>query len=141
MADRYSPAKRSEIMSHVRNRDTEAEIRVRSLLHRLGYRFRLQRRDLPGRPDIVLSRYKAVIFVHGCFWHQHFGCSKATLPDRNKEWWAAKLTRNVERDRENLEALQNVGWRVATVWECDLKNPRAVISSLAQILPDLKERI
>lgn len=140
MADRFSPAKRSEIMSRVRSKDTKAEMRVRSFLHRLGYRFRLHRRDLPGRPDIVLARCRAVIFVHGCFWHQHTGCSKAALPKTNAGAWTAKLDRNVERDRENSEALKAAGWRVVTVWECDLKDPGHVISSLSEVLTDLKKR-
>ncbi|HSK74982.1 MAG TPA: DNA mismatch endonuclease Vsr [Thermoanaerobaculia bacterium] len=141
MGDRYSPAKRSDIMSRVRGADTKPEVRVRSFLHRLGYRFRLHRRDLPGRPDIVLPSYRAVIFVHGCFWHQHPGCSKASVPETDREKWTAKLARNVERDKENRDALREAGWRVATVWECELKNPESVVSSLSQILADLKERV
>jgi len=140
MADRFSPAKRSEIMSRVRNKDTKAELRVRSFLHRLGYRFRLHRRDLPGRPDIVLPCCRVVIFVHGCFWHQHTGCSKAALPETNAEKWTAKLDRNVERDKNNSEALQAAGWRIATVWECELKDPDTVISSLSEVMPDLRRR-
>ena len=127
-------------MSRVRGADTKPEVQVRSFLHRLGYRFRLHRRDLPGRPDIVLPGSQAAIFVHGCFWHQHPGCSKANLPEANREKWAAKLARNVERDRENREALREAGWRVATIWECELKIPESVLSSLSQVLADVKER-
>ena len=141
MADRYSPAKRSEIMSRVRGTDTKPEVRVRSFLHRLGYRFRLHRRDLPGRPDIVLSSHRAVIFIHGCFWHQHPGCSKASLPETNREEWAAKLSRNVERDRENQEDLREAGWKVVTLWECDVKNLKAVVSPLSDVLLDIQERV
>src|SRR5215210_2417244 len=115
-------------MSRVRGADTKPEIRVRSFLHRLGYRFRLHRRDLPGRPDIVLARYGTVIFVHGCFWHQHPGCSKASLPETNRGEWTSKLARNVERDRENQGVLREAGWRVVTIWECELKNPEVVVS-------------
>ncbi|MFL6263365.1 MAG: very short patch repair endonuclease [Thermoanaerobaculia bacterium] len=128
-------------MSRVRGSNTKPEVQVRSFLHHLGYRFRLHQRGLPGRPDIVLPRYRTVIFVHGCFWHQHPGCSKATLPETNAEEWAAKLARNVERDEENSEALQALGWKVATVWECDLKTTAAVISSLSKILTDINERV
>lgn len=141
MADRYSPAKRSEIMSRIRGTGTKPEVRVRSLLHRLGYRFRLNRRDLPGRPDIILPRYRAAIFVHGCFWHRHSGCSKASLPETNAEKWSVKLARNTERDRENREALEEVGWRVATVWQCELKDHQLVKYSLSQVLPDFAERV
>lgn len=141
MADRFSTEKRSDIMSRVRSRDTKAERRVRSFLHLLGYRFRLHRRDLPGRPDIVLPGYRAVIFVHGCFWHQHPGCSKAKVPETDREKWATKLARNVERDRANIEALRSSGWRVATVWECSLKRPEGIISSLSDLLTDLQERV
>lgn len=139
--DRISSAKRSEVMSRVRGSNTKPEVQVRSFLHHLGYRFRLHQRGLPGRPDIVLPRYRTVIFVHGCFWHQHPGCSKATLPGTNAEEWAAKLNRNVERDKENLGTLQALGWKVATVWECDLKTTAAVISSLSQVLTDINERL
>jgi len=128
-------------MSRVRGTDTTPEVRVRSFLHRLGYRFRLHRRGLPGRPDIVMPSHRAAVFVHGCFWHQHLGCAKATLPATNREKWAAKLARNVERDGENLRALQEAGWRVATVWECNLNDPRVVIASLSEILTDLKDRV
>lgn len=140
MADRYSHAKRSEVMSRVRGTDTKPEIRVRSFLHRLGYRFCLHRRDLPGRPDIVLPRYRAVIFVHGCFWHQHPGCRRANLPETNREKWATKLSRNAERDVENQSALRDAGWKVAAIWECRLKSNRFLVSSLSEILADLKER-
>jgi DNA mismatch endonuclease, patch repair protein len=141
VVDRYSRTKRSEIMSRVRSTDTKPELRVRSFLHRLGYRFRLHCRDLPGRPDIVLPRYRAAIFVHGCFWHQHQGCSKARLPETSKVKWAAKLSRNADRDQESKEALQEAGWIVATVWECELKDYQLVGLSLSHVLPDLAERV
>jgi DNA mismatch endonuclease, patch repair protein len=140
MADRFSPSVRHEIMSRVRGSDTTPELRVRSFLHRLGYRFRLHSKNLPGRPDIVLPRYRAVIFVHGCFWHQHPGCAKARLPETNKDKWSAKLSRNVERDRENVATLREAGWGVAMVWECDLNNRQAIVSSLAEVIIDLNRR-
>ena len=119
--DRFSKEKRSEIMSRVRSRNTKPELQVRSLLHRMGYRFRLHRSDLPGKPDIVLPMYRTVIFVHGCFWHQHPGCKKATIPRTNREFWEAKLNRNVERDREVRQKLQDLGWNVIAVWGCETK--------------------
>lgn len=140
-ADIYSPEKRSAVMSRIRGSNTKPEIFVRSLLHSQGYRFRLHRKDLPGRPDIILPQYRAAVFVHGCFWHQHPGCKKATVPKSNVNTWAFKLARNVERDHENCDALQRDGWWVAIVWECDLKNPAAVATALSAILPDFGKRV
>jgi DNA mismatch endonuclease (patch repair protein) len=116
--DVYTPQERSRVMAAVRSTDTEPELRVRRLLHRLGYRFRLHRRDLPGRPDIVLPKWRAVLFVHGCFWHQHPGCPRAARPTSNVEFWNRKLDRNVRRDQENRRALEEAGWCVLTIWEC-----------------------
>src|SRR5690606_5177088 len=96
--------------------------RVRSLLHRMGYRFSLRRQDLPGRPDIVLPRFAAVIFVHGCFWHRHCHCANSVLPKTRTEFWSAKLTGNAERDKRNVIALRSLGWTPIVVWECELKN-------------------
>jgi len=118
-SDRFTPEKRSEIMRRVKSRNTSTEISVRKLLHRLGLRFRLHRRDLAGKPDIVLPRHHVVVFVNGCFWHQH-ACKRGTVPATNHDWWSKKLTRNVERDRANALELKRLGWRVLTVWECEL---------------------
>ena len=120
MPDIYTPQKRKEIMGKIRARNTQPEIIVRSILHKLGYRFRLHRKDLPGRPDIVLPKHKIVIYVNGCFWHQH-ECSRGCIPETNYDFWKAKLRRNVDRDRENWKALVKLGWRVLIVWECKLK--------------------
>ena len=135
--DVFSPEKRSEVMSRVRSKDTKPERSVRSLLHRMGYRFRIHRKDLPGRPDIVLPRYRAVVFVHGCFWHQHPGCRKATIPKHNHEFWEAKLMGNVERDRETTDVLEVAGWRVIVVWECEAKGD---LGSLSERLDSLLGR-
>lgn len=120
-SDIYTEEKRSEVMSRVRSGNTKPERIVRSVLHRLGYRFRLRRKDLPGKPDIVLPKHETVVFVHGCFWHQHPGCKKATIPKQNRAFWESKLARNVERDKEVREELTDLGWNVVTIWECETK--------------------
>ncbi len=122
MTDIVSTLKRSQMMSGIRGRDTAPETRVRRLLHRLGYRFRLHRRDLPGSPDIVLPKYRVAIFVHGCFWHFHQGCRLAKMPVTHEEFWRAKLFRNRERDAAAVAALRARGWRVLQVWECFLRD-------------------
>jgi DNA mismatch endonuclease, patch repair protein len=121
MADIFSNEKRSEVMSQIRSRNTKPEITVRSLLHRMGYRFRLHRTDLPGKPDIVLPRYQTVIFVHGCFWHRHRDCRFASTPKTRTEFWVKKLESNVIRDQQVKFELERLGWRVITVWECELR--------------------
>ena len=120
--DTASPEKRSWIMRQVKGRDTSPEKIVRSLLHRMGYRFRLQRDDLPGKPDIVLPRFKTVVFVNGYFWHRHSGCKRATTPATNVDYWQTKFARNVARDARNQAELEKMGWRVVIVWECELKD-------------------
>jgi DNA mismatch endonuclease (patch repair protein) len=117
-------------MAAIKGRNTKPEILVRQILHAHGFRFRLHRRDLPGRPDIVLPKYKTVVFVNGCFWHQHVGCKFATKPSSRAEFWEAKLTRNVARDFENTAKLAELGWRVIVVWECELRDANAVITRL-----------
>ena len=120
--DRLTSEHRSWNMSRIKGRDTKPEIRVRSALHRMGYRFSLRRRDLPGRPDIVLPRYGAVLFVHGCFWHRHKNCSNSVLPKTRAEFWLAKLNGNVERDQRCVLALKQLGWNVLTIWECEVED-------------------
>lgn len=105
-------------MRAVGQANTGAELRVRGVLHSLGYRFRLHRKDLPGTPDIVLPKYKAVVFVHGCYWHRHTGCRKATIPKTNLGYWQAKFSANVARDQENRRQLRALGWRTFVIWEC-----------------------
>lgn len=122
--DTLSPAERSEVMRRVRSKDTKPEVFVRSVLHRMGYRFRLHRKDLPGKPDIVLPKRRTAVLVHGCFWHQHPGCRKATVPQNNREYWGPKLARNVERDRSAKRDLEEAGWSVVTLWECEI--PREI---------------
>jgi DNA mismatch endonuclease (patch repair protein) len=111
-------------MSRIRGRNTKPELAVRSLLHRLGYRFRLHVRDLPGRPDIVLSRHRLVVLVHGCFWHRHSGCRFGYAPKTRVDFWRKKFEGNIRRDREVQLALKKIGWRVMVVWECEVKDVR-----------------
>lgn len=120
MADVFDSAKRKQIMSHVRSKNTSPEVKLRSILHRNGYRFRLNRKDLPGKPDIVLPKYKAVIFVHGCFWHGH-NCKRGQRPKTNMEFWNKKIEGNMQRDKLDVTKLMKLGWRVLIVWECELK--------------------
>jgi DNA mismatch endonuclease (patch repair protein) len=121
MTDIVTPEVRSRMMSRIRGRDTGPEKIVRSLLFRSGFRFRLHRRDLPGRPDIVLPKYRAVIFINGCFWHAHARCAYATSPSSNRKFWETKLAANQERDRRNIGKLRQAGWRVLVVWECTVR--------------------
>ena len=132
--DSVGSEKRSWAMAQVKGRDTRPEKAVRSLLHGLGYRFRLQGKDLPGKPDIVLPKYRAVIFVHGCFWHRHPGCKRATMPVDNAEYWARKFERNTARDAKNQKALAEQDWRMLVVWECELKNLDALRANLDSFL-------
>ena len=121
-------------MGRIRGKDTEPEKRVRSLLHRLGFRFRLHDSNLPGRPDIVLQRYRTVIFVHGCFWHRHLGCRYAYSPKSRVEFWEEKFARNVVRDRDAQVALVCAGWRVVTIWECETRDLTILAERLKALL-------
>lgn len=114
--------------------NTRPEIRVRKALHALGYRFRLHRKDLPGKPDVVLPRHKLVIFVHGCFWHQHSGCYLASKPKNREEFWKAKFAANALRDKKNQLALEELGWRVEVIWECQTLDSEALDEALSQLL-------
>ena len=109
-------------MAAIKSKNTKPEIAVRKLLHSLGYRFRLHRKDLPGSPDIVLPKYKTVIFVHGCFWHRHKGCKYKTTPKTRKEFWENKFNENIKRDKNNFKELKKLNWKVLVIWECQLKN-------------------
>ena len=120
MADNHSKEIRSKNMSHIRSTNTKAEEKVRKYLFSQGLRYRKNVRSLPGCPDIVLPKYKTVIFVNGCFWHKH-DCGRFVWPSSNVDYWKSKITRNVERDQENYEILKSAGWRVLVIWECELK--------------------
>lgn len=138
--DIVSAKKRSEMMSGIKGRDTRPEMLVRSFLHAKGFRFRLHRRDLPGSPDLVLPKYNACIFVHGCFWHRHQGCRYATTPATRADFWARKFEGNVTRDHRNVQSLLDAGWRVLIVWECGLRQ-RANLEDISNWLVDAPSRL
>jgi len=121
MVDVVDKITRSRMMSGIRGTNTKPELALRRALHRLGLRFRLHARDLPGKPDIVLPKYRAAIQVHGCFWHRHERCTYATTPASNVPFWETKFRETIERDRRMLDATQQIGWRIAIVWECAIK--------------------
>jgi DNA mismatch endonuclease (patch repair protein) len=133
MADKLSAKRRSWNMSRIRSENTKPEIMLRSQLHRMGFRFRVHHRGLPGRPDIVFPKYRTVVFVHGCFWHQHSGCIESVRPKTNQEYWNHKLDRNMERDRNSIRALRKAGWVVLRFWECEIeKNVNRVAKQIAK---------
>lgn len=129
MTDRLDPGRRRRLMQRVKGKDTAPELAVRSLLHRLGYRFRLHRKDLPGTPDIVLPGRRVVLFVHGCFWHGH-GCRLGRLPKSRLEYWQPKIAANRDRDQRKAECLAVLGWRVVVIWQCELADAEALAQRL-----------
>lgn len=137
MTDIFSEEQRSYVMSRVSSKDTKPEKIVRSFLHRSGFRFRLHMSSLQGKPDIVLTKYKTVIFVHGCFWHRHKDCKRATTTQSRKEFWEEKFKRNVMRDKENCQALRKDDWKVLVIWECELSNARKRSERLANLVTEL----
>ncbi|MGZ8371190.1 MAG: very short patch repair endonuclease [Caulobacteraceae bacterium] len=134
MTDVFTPEKRSDVMRRVKSRGTSPELKVRRMLWALGARYRLHRKDLPGSPDIVLPARKLAIFVHGCFWHGHDCARGARIPKQNRDYWTGKVARNRARDEGAQMALETLGWRVVTVWECDLKNDAALEARLSAAL-------
>lgn len=134
--DVFKKKKRSEIMARIKGRDTKPELLVRSIVHCMGYRFRLHARDLPGNPDIVLQRHRKAIFVHGCFWHGHKRCPRAARPASNIAFWREKLDSNVARDRRNINRLRKDGWRVLVVWQCQTRNPELLEKKLIKFLKE-----
>ena len=133
-ADAPPTAERSAVMRSVGQKNTGPEKAVRKIVHSLGFRFRLHRKDLPGTPDLVLPRLKKVVFVHGCFWHRHEGCSRATTPKTRFEYWQAKFIRNKTRDAAALAALKEQGWKALIVWECEIKQQEVLRKRLARFL-------
>lgn len=134
MVDHLTPERRSWNMSRIRSKDTNPEISVRSVVHRMGLRFRLGGRGLPGRPDLVLPRHKVVIFVHGCFWHRHTKCKYAYNPKSRKAFWNRKFDQNVSRDNSNIRELKKRGWKVCVVWECETFSIEQLNKRLHQLL-------
>lgn len=134
MTDPPIEPSRSKLMSGVRQANTRPELVARSVLHALGFRFRLHRRDLPGTPDIVLPRHRTAIFVHGCFWHRHEGCSKTTTPKTRQAFWQAKFDANAARDRRNLDLLLGLDWRTIVIWECETNNAGSLRARLSTLL-------
>ena len=132
--DKLTPARRSANMRAIRSKDTKPEMIVRRAVYALGLRYRLHRRDLPGRPDLAFIGRRKAIFVHGCFWHQHQGCREASTPKSNAGYWDPKLTRNVERDARNLQSLRGAGWQVLVIWECDVSDSALLLAGLSAFL-------
>lgn len=131
--DVFTADRRSAVMRSVKGKDTQPELEVRKLAHSLGFRFRLHRKDLPGRPDLVFPRLKVAIFVHGCFWHQH-DCPAAARPASRREYWDTKLDGNIYRDKKNARLLHSLGWRILVIWECQIKNRSRLASRLNRFL-------
>jgi DNA mismatch endonuclease (patch repair protein) len=131
--DTFSPQERSEIMRRVHSKDTSAELAVRRIIHSLGFRYRLHDDQLPGHPDLVFPCRRKIVFVHGCYWHSHC-CPAASIPASNSTYWRAKLQRNAARDRRNIRRLRAAGWRVAVVWECQIKNKTRLARRLFRFL-------
>lgn len=134
MTDTLTPAERSERMARVKGKDTKPEMLVRRLLHRMGYRYRLHAKDLPGRPDVVFRGKKKAVFVHGCFWHRHPGCALARLPKSRLAFWKQKLEGNRQRDLRNQKALTAMGWDFIVIWECEVGNATALEQRLSKFL-------
>ena len=137
MADRFSEEQRSYVMSRIKSKDTKPEMILRKSLHELGFRYRLHSSDLPGKPDMIFPKFQICIFVHGCFWHRHEGCSRSTMPKTNTLFWQEKFHRNKNRDIENVIRLFDLGWRVEIVWECELSTHEKrlhVIDKLSRLL-------
>lgn len=129
--DIWSKQKRSEVMSKIRGKNTKPELILRSQLFRRGFRFRIHQQNLPGKPDIVLAKYKTAIFVHGCFWHYHKECKEGRIPSTNSKFWQEKLLKNIEKDEQHISKLQEMEWKVIVVWECEIeKNPLQTLEKL-----------
>lgn len=139
MVDRLSPERRSRNMSRIRGKDTSPEIAVRSLLHRLGYRYRLHRKDLPGTPDIVFPGRRKVLMVHGCFWHRHPNCRYAYIPKSRTEYWTEKFERTMARDRATQRELEERGWGIMVIWECELRDLDCLKARLIDFLGSPRE--
>lgn len=132
--DTLNPEQRHKAMAAVKSKNTTPELVVRKLLHKEGFRFRLHRKDLPGKPDILLPKYHTIILVHGCFWHQHHGCKRSTRPTSNDDYWRVKLERNVARDQKNISELEAINWKVLVIWECETKDKSVLSKKISSFL-------
>jgi DNA mismatch endonuclease (patch repair protein) len=132
--DHLTEKHRSWNMSRIKSKNTKPELHVRSLLHRMGYRFRIHKKGLPGKPDIILPKYRSIIFVHSCFFHRHSDCKRATIPKSNTDYWISKFIKNVERDRKVQNELLELGWKVLVVWECETKDDKLLSYKLRSFL-------
>lgn len=137
--DIVSPETRRKIMQSIRSTNSKAEVRVRSVLHANGFRFRIHSKNLPGTPDIVLSKYRTVILVHGCFWHRHQDCRHSSVPKSNTEFWIEKFERNVQRDRKNLKELKDAGYEVIVLWECELQSTARLEETVSRLAKKRRE--
>ncbi len=140
MADIYTKLKRSEIMSKISGKNTKPEILVRKFLFSNGFRYRKNDKRYPGKPDIILPKYKTIIFVHGCFWHGH-NCPAGKLPETKKDFWKQKIKGNIERDKRNKTELQKQGWKVITIWQCELKNKEIRENTLTELTNTLRNNV
>ena len=140
MADRMTVEQRHRCMSHIHSKNTKPEIKVRKALFARGFRYRVNVKGLPGHPDIVLRKYSTVIYINGCFWHGHEGCKKATIPTTNTEFWKDKIKGNRERDKLNSETLTNKGWKVITIWECELV-PRTFEDTMERVIAEIQDQV
>ena len=139
MSDIFSKSKRSEVMSKIKGKETKSEIVVRKYLFSKGLRYRKNVKELPGKPDIVLPKYKTIIFIHGCFWHFHQNCKESHLPSSNTEYWKVKLEKNVERDQKNITLLSSAGWKVIVVWECELETITLLNTRLERLAEEIRQ--
>ncbi len=139
MTDSLTPEMRSINMSHIHGNNTSIEIKVRQYLFKNGFRYRKNVKNLPGKPDIVLSKYKTVIFIHGCFWHRHENCKRATMPKSNTEYWSNKFEKNVENDKTHIECLHSQGWHVIVLWECEINRNFDV--TMQRTIAEIKQNV
>ena len=139
MSDIYSKSKRSDIMSKIPSKETQPEILVRKYLFSKGFRFRKNVKELPGKPDIVLPKYKIAIFIHGCFWHGH-SCRRGNLPSSNRQFWKSKISQNISRDEDVVQKLQDLGWKVIIIWQCEIQNSSNREIRLNQLVLDIRRQ-
>jgi len=140
MADIFSKIKRSEVMSKVTAKDTRPEVKVRKFLFSKGFRYRKNDKRFPGKPDIILPKYKTAIFVHGCFWHHHDNCRAAALPQTNYEFWKNKMETNIKRDRKNQKDLKKLGWKILVIWQCQIKNRELFEKTMKRTITKIRKQ-